>query len=243
MVTVSQLHKSFSKLAVLKGIDIAFEQAGVSAILGPNGSGKTTLIKCILGMVMPDSGLIAHNGQSIQGEWDYRREIGYLPQVARFPDNLRVKELLKFVQSLRSNRAEPGPLIERFGLADSMDKRLGHLSGGTRQKVNLTLAFMYDVPLYILDEPTAGLDPIALQRLKQLIHAEREKGKMILVTTHIMDFVEEMADEIIFLLEGITYFRGRPSDLKERFGVEKLEPAIAAILEQEEGKKTQPVAM
>ncbi len=234
MVRIEQLHKSFGKLDVLKGVDISFDEAGISAILGPNGSGKTTLIKCILGMVLPDQGNIALDEVSVKGRWDYRRRLGYLPQIARFPDNLRVRELLDFIQSLRSDEAKPQSLIERFGLEPFLDKRLGHLSGGTRQKVNLTLAFMYDVPLYILDEPTAGLDPIALQQLKALLQEQKALGKTILVTTHIMDFVEEMADEIVFLLEGVSYFRGRPADLKKRYNTKKLEPAIAAILQQEQ---------
>ena len=234
MVRIEQLHKAFGRLEVLKGVDLRFDRPGISAILGPNGSGKTTLIKCILGMVLPNDGRIELDGKSISGKWDYRRRLGYLPQIARFPDNLRVRELLRFIRSLRSDEARPQPLIDRFGLEPFLDKRLGHLSGGTRQKVNLTLAFMYDTPLYILDEPTAGLDPVALQQLKALLKEEKARDKTLLVTTHIMDFVEEMADDIVFLLEGVTYFRGAPEQLKERFGAEKLEPAIAAILQQKD---------
>ena len=230
MVNIQQLRKSFGRLDVLKGVDLALDTPGIKAILGPNGSGKTTLMKSILGMVIPDSGTITVAGDPIRGRWDYRSQLGYLPQIARFPDNLTVRELLHFVADLRKEEPHWDPLVERFGLTPFWHKRLGHLSGGTRQKVNIVLAFMYDAPLLMLDEPTAGLDPVALQSLKGLLREERARGKRIIITSHIMDFVEEMADEIVFLLEGTVYYQGTPQALKDRYGQSRLEPAIAEIL-------------
>lgn len=232
MVSIRQLRKSFGRLEVLKGLDLDFARPGIQAVLGPNGSGKTTLMKSILGMVIPDDGAILVDCQAVSGRWDYRARIGYLPQIARFPDNLTVAELLRFVASLRPQQARWDGLVDRFGLEPYWHKRLGHLSGGTRQKVNIVLACMYDAPLLILDEPTAGLDPLALQELKAMLREEKAKGKQLFITSHIMDFVEEMADEIVFLLEGAVYYQGAPQALKERFGVERLEPAIAAILRE-----------
>jgi Cu-processing system ATP-binding protein len=231
MITITNLTKSFGKLPVLRGIDLEFSRPGtISAILGPNGSGKTTLIKSVLGMVLPDGGEIAVNGRSVSGQWRYRAQIDYLPQIARFPENLRVRELVNLLRDLRGPRERSAELIEYFGLGPFLDQPLGTLSGGTRQKVNLTLAFMYDSPLLILDEPTSGLDPVALIRLKDFLRRERQRGKTMLITTHILDFVEEMADEIVFLLEGRIYFRGTQEELRERFGHDDLERAIAAIL-------------
>ncbi len=242
MIQIKNLHKSFGPLQVLQGIDLNFPanenlSGGITAILGPNGSGKTTMIKSILGMVLPSSGEIFVQGQSIKGKWSYRHAIGYLPQIARFPENLRVSELLHFIEDLRGKGACPQPLIDRFGLTPFLSKRLGHLSGGTRQKVNLVLAFMYDCPLLILDEPTAGLDPVALIELKALLREERARGKHILITTHIMDFVDEMADEIVFLLDGKLPFRGKPEALKNRYGCERLETAIACLLQKKSPRK------
>lgn len=234
MITIENLHKSFGKNQVLKGIDLAFDKPGISAVLGPNGSGKTTLIKSILGMVIPQKGDICVMGENVKGKWTYRDQIDYLPQIARFPENLKVSELLSMVKDLRNRKANDQELIEFFGLEPFLDKRLGNLSGGTRQKVNIVQAFMYDSPMMILDEPTAGLDPVSMIRLKDLINREKAKGKTILITTHIMSFVEEMADEIVFLLEGNIHFRGSLEALKDRYQESNLERAIAKILEGNE---------
>ena len=192
MVIIENVHKKFGKNQVLSGVDLTISDVGIFAVLGPNGSGKTTLIKSILGMVIPNKGNITVLGENINQHSDYRHKIDYLPQIANFPSNLRVKELIKMIKDLRKPTHEDERLIQLFKLEPFLDKKLGNLSGGTKQKVNLVLTFMFDSPLIILDEPTTGLDPISLIRLKGLIQAEKAKGKTILITSHIMSFVEEV---------------------------------------------------
>ena len=206
MIEIRNLHKKYGKLEVLRGIDLDFRKEGIFAVLGPNGSGKTTLIKSILGMVIHEKGEILIRGQKIKNKYYYRNDINYLPQIARFPSNLRVEELINMIEEIRPKSSKKERLIEAFGLQSFLKQKLGNLSGGTKQKVNLVLTFMFDSPILILDEPTTGLDPISLIYLKQLIREERAKGKTILITSHIMSFVEEIADEIIFLLDGKIYF-------------------------------------
>lgn len=230
MIKIENLHKSFGKIQVLTGLDLEFGKGKISAILGPNGSGKTTLIKSLLGMCIPTNGGIMFNGVSIKGKWDYRRQIGYLPQIARFPDNLRVEELFRMIKDLRNEPANVQHLIERFKLAPFLQKRLGTLSGGTRQKVNIIQTFMFDNPVIVLDEPTAGLDPVAMIALKELVEEEKQRGTTILVTTHIMNFVEEIADEVVFLLEGKIHYQGSLEHLKNQYEEPSLERAIAKIL-------------
>ncbi|MBK6948098.1 MAG: ABC transporter ATP-binding protein [Haliscomenobacter sp.] len=231
MIDLINLHKRFGKLQVLQGINLEFRERGkISAILGPNGSGKTTLIKSILGMVLPEEGEIRVDGRPVKGQSAYRSQIGYLPQIAQFPNNLTVKEVIHLIRDIRGPGANEQPFIGLFGLQPYLDKRLNALSGGTKQKVNLTLALMYDSPILILDEPTAGLDPIALIRLKDFLRQEKQKGKLLLITTHIISLVEELADEIVFLLEGKIYFRGAPETLKNQYKEKDLEHAIAGIL-------------
>lgn len=231
MIEVKDLHKKFGKNEVLKGIDLSIGKGGIFAILGPNGSGKTTLIKSILGMVLPDSGEISINGKSLKNDFKYRDKIDYLPQIANFPGNLKVNELIAMIKDLRNSKnTNDTKLIELFKLEPFLDKRLVNLSGGTKQKVNLVLAFMFDSPLIILDEPTSGLDPISHLRLKNLIFSEKEKGKTILVTSHILSFVEEISDEIVFLLEGKIYFKGSIPELKSKTEQPDFEHAIASIL-------------
>jgi len=230
LIEINHLKKSFSNQQVLKGIDLKIESGGIFAVLGPNGSGKTTILKCILGMVIPNSGKISIDGMEIGNQWSYREKIDYLPQITNFPDNLRVSELIRLVKDVRQTKSYEKDLIERFGLEPYLDKKIRNLSGGTRQKVNVVLAFMFNSPILILDEPTAGLDPVALIHLKELIDEAKKAGKTILFTTHIMTLVEELSDEIVFLLEGKIYFRGTLEELSEITKEPTLERSIAHIL-------------
>jgi len=231
MIEIKDLYKKFGTNQVLQGIDLDIQRGGIFAVLGPNGSGKTTLIKSILGMVIPNSGSIKLDGKSVKNSWKYRNEIDYLPQIANFPGNLSVNELIKMIKDIRAKKnTDELRLIELFKMEPFLNKKLGNLSGGMKQKVNLLLAFMFDSPLIILDEPTSGLDPISHIRLKELIKTEKAKGKTILITSHIMSFVEEIADEIVFLLEGKIYFKGSISELKTKTNQPDFEHAIASIL-------------
>src|SRR6185295_14676225 len=112
MIEIQNLNKSFGKLEVLKNISINFSKPGITAILGPNGSGKTTLMKSILGVVIPDKGNILFQKENITNTFNYRNHIGYLPQIAKFPDNLTIKELIDFISNLRNQKANPGYFIE-----------------------------------------------------------------------------------------------------------------------------------
>jgi Cu-processing system ATP-binding protein len=232
MIQIENLHKKFGKNQVLSDLGLDIKGGGIFAILGPNGSGKTTLIKSILGMVLPNKGSISVLDKSIKKNWKYRQEIDYLPQIANFPGNLKVKELIRMIKDLRQKESKEDKLIKTFGLETFLDKKLGTLSGGTKQKVNIVLTFMFDSPLIILDEPTTGLDPASLIKLKELILKEKGRGKTILITTHIMQFVEEMADEIVYLLEGDIYFKGSIQQLMVKTQQTDFEHAIAAISTQ-----------
>jgi Cu-processing system ATP-binding protein len=238
MIEIQGIKKNFGKLEVLKGFDFSLSEGKITAVLGPNGSGKTTFIKSILGLVIPDSGKILFDGETITEKWKYRRDIGYLPQIARFPENLKVCELIALIEDIRGEKGHSAELIEQFDLEGFLQKKLRQLSGGTRQKVNIVLTFMFDCPLYILDEPTSGLDPIAMIRLKDLILEKKNSGKTFLLTTHIMNLVEEIADQLIFLLEGQVYFRGTHSEMLTSENEENLERAIAKILEKEHAKNS-----
>lgn len=230
MIEIKSLYKKFGKVEVLKDLNLTINEGGIFAVLGPNGSGKTTLIKSILGMVLPDKGSVKINNEDILKKYSYRNDIDYLPQIANFPSNITVEELIKMIKTFRKGKTSDKELIEEFGLGPFLDKKLGNLSGGTKQKVNLVLTFMFDSKLIILDEPTTGLDPVSLIRLKKIIKQEKEKGKTILVTTHIMSLVEEISDKIVFLLDGKIYFTGTVQEIKEQTKEENLEHAIANIL-------------
>ena len=239
MIKFSEIHKRFGKLEVLKNLNLEIPKGSINAILGPNGSGKTTLIKCLLGMVIPDKGNILIDGKSVLKKFKYREQIDYMPQIASFPKNLKVREIIAMLKDIRQKESRDVELIEYFGLEPFMNKQLGNLSGGTTQKVNIVLTFMFDNPLIILDEPTNGLDPVALIKLKDLIRKEIAMGKTILFTTHIIRLVEELAEEIVFMLEGKIYFQGSVESLIEQQETDDLEHAIARIFTKNE-KTIQP---
>ncbi len=235
MIRFESLSKSFGRNQVLSDISVEIEGPAVVAILGPNGSGKTTLIKSFLGMVLPNSGSIYWKGQVLEKKHSYRNEVSYIPQIAHYPENLRVRELLDLIAGFRHKEADSGRLIELFRLEPFLDKRMGALSGGTRQKVSIVQAFMLECDLYIMDEPTTGLDPLALSIFKELVQELVEREKTVLLTTHIMSLVEDLASEIIYLLDGTVYFQGAPDALKEKWNAETIEKSIARILSQHEG--------
>ncbi len=229
-VRIENLHKKFVRQEVLKGINLTLNSGTITAFIGPNGSGKTTLVKSILGLVLPDEGNIFIEDNSINELKNYRRKIGYMPQSAHFPENLKVIELINMIKDLRGQDAREWELIDYFKLNDSMYKKLRVLSGGTRQKVSAVLAFLFDPPVLLFDEPTVGLDPIVKLNFKQKLIEEKSKGKTILIASHFMREVEELADRIVFLLEGKIYFNGTIAELKAQQSEDNLEKAIAKIL-------------
>ena len=233
MIQIEGLRKNYGKLQALKGINLQFGKQQVVALVGPNASGKTTLIKCLLGMVVPDAGNIVFDGKNIKGDVLYKQNIGYMPQIGRYPDNMRMGYLFEMMKDLGSGRKTAQfdeELIEAFGLSAMFGKPMRTLSGGTRQKVSAALAFMFNPAVIILDEPTAGLDPMASEILKQKIHTEKAKGKLILITSHIMSEVEEIADTVAYIMEGESLFCKKIADIKSDTGEQRLGKALFHLL-------------
>ncbi len=230
MIQVTNLNKRFKKNHVLRDLNLELNQPGITALLGPNGSGKTTLVKSILGLVITDTGQILYDSKETKGQFLYRHQISYLPQIARFPENLTGRELLQLMKSIRPNPVKEEMLLNLFELHKELDKKMSEMSGGTKQKFNLVLCFMYDAPTIILDEPSTGLDPLALIALKAYLIEEKKKGKQILLITHILNLVEELADNVVFILDGKIYYQGGIKELIEKQQVQNLEIAIANIL-------------
>ena len=231
MIKISNLEKRFGKLEVLKKVSVEIQPGKVTAIVGPNGSGKTTLIKSILGLVKPDSGTIEVNNQIVNGDCSYKNDIGYMPQLARYPENLSVDEVIKMIKDLRNSEAEVNSeLLDGFNLYKEMEKPFRNLSGGTKQKVSALIAFMFNPKILILDEPTAGLDPVSSSFFKDVINKEKEKGKTIILTSHIMSELEELSNDIAFLLEGKIKYHGSVDDLLINKSKNNLERAIASMM-------------
>lgn len=153
MIEIRELKKSFGSLQVLRSLNLELQAGQIVCLIGPNGSGKTTLIKCLLGHVLPDSGTIRVAGeQLVAGSWSYRERIGYMPQIGRYPEQMRIRQVFSMMRDIRNvNTSSDEELYQRFGLEALQEKRMGNLSGGTRQKVSAALAFLFRPDLVVLD--------------------------------------------------------------------------------------------
>lgn len=234
MIELLDVRKRFGPIQVLSGVDLNIQDGRITAVIGPNGSGKTTLIKMILGLVRPDHGAITVGGIAVNGDSSYRHLIGYMPQIVRFPGNLTASEILQLLRDLRDDDTRGDvDLIRAFDLEQDLNRPFRTLSGGTRQKVNAAIAFHFRAPLMILDEPTAGLDPVASEILKTKMLRERDAGRSFLVTSHDMAHLDAVADDVAFLLEGEVRFFGSASELKRFTGAAHLQGAIASLMKRE----------
>lgn len=234
MLESSLLSKSFGKLKALDGISVRMDAGQAISLVGPNGSGKTTFLKCLLGLVIPDNGTLTLDGESVIGHWDYRRKIGYMPQIGRYPDNMRVGQVFDMVREIRRDTFQriDDDLMRAFGVDSFSNKTMRALSGGTRQKVSACLAFMFDPAVLILDEPTAGLDPVSSEILKEKVLAEKSKGKLVLVTSHILSDLDELTTDVMYLIDGKLLFYQPIEALKARTGEDKLNRALARVMKQ-----------
>lgn len=232
MIRIEHLKKRFKKIPVLDDINALFGNGQIVSLIGPNGSGKTTLIKSVLGMVKPDSGNIYVNGQQINGDPSYRSQIGYMPQIGRYPDNMNIGQLFRMMKNIRraSDVQLDTDLLVKFNLMSIFGKPMRTLSGGTRQKVSAALAFYFNPDILILDEPTAGLDPLSSEILKEKIINERKKNKLILITSHVLSDLDELATDVMYLQEGKMIFLKDIDTLRRETGELKLGKAIARVM-------------
>lgn len=232
MIIANNINKKFGKLQALDNVSVTCNKGECIALIGPNGSGKTTFIKSILGMVVCDNGFITFNGKNILHNWQYRSRIGYMPQIGRYPENMSIGQLLDMMKDIRKEKSLvlDEELIIKFELDKILGKRMRTLSGGTRQKVSASLAFLFDPDVLILDEPTAGLDPVAAEILKEKIITEKAKGKLVLITSHVLSELDELVTQVIYMQEGKLIFQKSIEELRVDTGQEKLSKAIASVM-------------
>ena len=231
MIDVEKITKNFGKLKALDGVNLQLQKGECIALIGPNGCGKTTLIKSILGMVLPNEGNIIFNGKNIKNDDKYREDIGYMPQIGRYPENMSIGQVIAMIKSIRkSTRALDPDLYDHFELEKMLDKKMRTLSGGTTQKVSATLAFLFNPQVLILDEPTAGLDPIAAEILKAKIIEAKNRGCLILITSHLLSELEDVVSQIIFMQDGKLILHKNVEELKVSTGQDTIARAIVHLL-------------
>ena len=230
MIKFNNISKSYGNNKVLDDVVIELVPANINSFLGPNGSGKTTLIKIFLGLVNPNNGEVLYEGKNILKDFKFKENIGYMTQIANFPENLTANDLLNLITKIRkSNHVFKEELINLFELEDSLEKKLKNLSGGTKQKVNVVVSLMFDSPIIVLDEPTVGLDPQSVYILKKFIQKEKERGKTIIMTSHIIQDVDELSDVLNILIEGKVVYSGNKAELLTVSNSTNLEEAVINI--------------
>lgn len=238
MIRIAQVSKKFGKLLALNQVDLSLEKGQCLALIGPNGCGKTTLIKAILGMVIPNEGKIEFDGQDIKNDWQYRDQIGYMPQIGRYPENMSIGQVLAMMKDIRKMPESEldKEMGELFGIEKLLNKKMRTLSGGTRQKVSACLAFMFDPQVLILDEPTAGLDPVSVERLKEKIQKEKAKNKLIIITSHVLSELDDLVSQVVYMHEGQVVFHKSIEQLRMDTGENKLSKAIAQVMSHHQSK-------
>lgn len=222
-------------MQVLQEVNLELNDGECIAFIGPNGCGKTTLMKCILGLVTPTSGHVVVNGQDVQDNPQSRSEIGFMPQKSSFPENMTVGQTIETLCTVRGYKGRlDEELYHRFAIPSIAGKRMNTLSGGTGQKVNAAVAFLFDPMIFILDEPAASLDPLAAEILKEKIRKEKQKGKLIFITSHILSELEDLATHIVFMEEGRIILYKSVEELQKETGESTVTQSIMRILNDNE---------
>lgn len=232
MIEFRDVTKNYGRINALSSVNLEMEGGKVTVIAGPNGSGKTTMIKSLLGLVKVTSGNIFVGGININDNIEYKRKIGYMPQIGRYPDNLKVSEVIDYIKYIRNGSADSHEkeIIELFDLDQHLNKYMRNLSGGTRQKVSAVLALMFKPEIYIFDEPTVGLDPISSIKFKERIIDEKKNGKTVLLISHIMSEIDELADKIVFMIDGKVLIDDELASLKKAAGETDIQKAIPQLV-------------
>jgi ABC-type multidrug transport system ATPase subunit len=204
VIRIDNLRKSFREQVALDGVSFQVNTGECFALLGPNGSGKTTALKCLAGLVLPSSGSMSIGGFDVAKNGRAAKSMmSYLPQQVTFPDHLRVREVLEFYAKLRQVPVDRVDRVLQMMDCTSVAGRLvNDLSGGMRQRLAIAVACLPDVPLLMLDEPTASLDPESAANFRRLLAGLKRAGKTILFATHVLADVERLADRIAILVNG-----------------------------------------
>ncbi|KQX45514.1 MULTISPECIES: ABC transporter ATP-binding protein [unclassified Streptomyces] len=214
-ISVAGLHKSFGRTHALDGLDLTVETGEVHGFLGPNGSGKSTTIRVLLGLLRPDSGTTRLLGKDPwQDAVELHRRIAYVPGDVTLWRNLSGGEVIDLFGRLRGglDKARRAELIERFELDPTKKGRT--YSKGNRQKVALVAAFASDVDLFVLDEPTSGLDPLMEEVFQSCVAEARDRGRTVLLSSHILSEVETLCDRVSIIRKGRTVESGSLAELR-----------------------------
>lgn len=228
MLRFDSLHKRFGDVNALAGCSLNVEPGQMLGFLGPNGAGKTTAIRTVFGLVRPDSGEVSWEGSPIrQSE---RRSFGYMPEERGLYRKMQVRDQLLYFGQLHgldrgAAEASTDRWLERFGLADRAKSKLEELSHGNQQRAQLIAALVHDPVLLVLDEPFAGLDPLGAANMAAVLEERAADGVAVLFSSHQLDVVEDLCEEVVIINKGAVVLAGRIDRLRADSPVRYVEVA------------------
>jgi ABC-2 type transport system ATP-binding protein len=223
MIEFDDLRMSYGPLNALDGLTLSIPQGEFFAFLGPNGAGKTTTIKLLTGLMKPDSGSVRICGYDVQKQpLKAKSQLGYVPDVATFYEKLTSYEFMRFIADLYElplahSEHVTKDLFEKFDLHRHAPNRIENLSHGTRQRLAIAAALVHDPKVFVIDEPMVGLDPIHARIVKKELKARSQQGMTILMSTHLLNIAEELADRIGILYRGKLIALGTLAGLNQEF--------------------------
>lgn len=221
VIEVKNINKSFGDTQAVKDVSFEVPKGRIFGLLGPNGAGKTTTIRIINHILIADSGSVTINGENVSPET--QRMIGYMPEERGLYKKMKVGEQLIYLAQLKGLSHQEAKQttrywLDRFDATDWYDKKVGELSKGMSQKIQFIATIAHDPDLYIFDEPFSGLDPINSEMLKNIVIELKDKGNTILFSTHRMEQVEQMCDDICLFNKGRAVLKGNLRNIKQEFG-------------------------
>lgn len=234
-VSVQNLCKSYGEKQVLKNLNLSVKHGTVFGLLGANGAGKSTTIECILGTKKADSGTVTLLGQDPkESRRSLFQKIGVQFQEGDYQQEIKVQELCEETACLYRNPADWQALCAQFGIGDKLKNPVKSLSGGERQRLFIVLALIPDPELVFLDELTTGLDAKARRGVWKTLEKLKDQGLTIFLTSHFMDEVEALCDEICILKKGRPVFYGTVEQAKQQCGCQRFEDAYLMLSDEEE---------
>mgnify|MGYP001825127331 CR=1 FL=1 len=219
MLEIRDLHKRYGDVVALDGTTFSVRPGQLLGFLGPNGAGKTTAMRTVFGLVRPDAGAVTWQGRAI--DQDDRIRFGYMPEQRGLYPRMKIGEQLIYFGRLHGMaRADAGAAAERwlgeFGLSDRIDSRLEELSHGNQQRVQLATALVHEPDLLVLDEPFSGLDPLAVHTMTAILEREAARGAAVLFSSHQLDLVEDLCEDVVIINEGKNALEGNVSEIRAR---------------------------
>ena len=240
MIEVQELRKHFGSTVAVDGVDFRAEDGMITGLLGPNGAGKTTTLRLLYGLLRPDGGRALIDGDDISSSRLLRRRLGVVPDDVGLYSRLTVREHLRYSGQLQGLSGQGltdavEHLIDLFDIHDLANRRTDGFSHGERRKVSLARALVHDPRNVLLDEPTNGLDVMSIRVMRRLIRRLAERGKCVLLSSHVMQEVSALCDRVVIVAGGRVVAEGAPQELLERTGRGSLEDAFVDLIGSDEG--------